>query len=153
MNTQTTPELLSPAPVALQPVVRRAVTLSIRQPWAHLIIHALKDVENRDWPTRVRGRVLIHAGKTMTRADYEACAIFCSGLPDGVIPSDFWFPRFEDLKRECGGIVGVMGIADCVTRSDSPWFCGPYGFVIDGAASLPFHPCKGALGFFQSEHA
>lgn len=137
---------------SVQRLVRRAVALSIRQPWAHLIIYAAKDVENRDWPTRVRGRVLIHASKTMTRADYEAAVIFCSGLPDGTMPNDFQFPTFEQLKSKCGGIVGVMNIVDCVTQSPSPWFCGRYGFVIDAAAEMTFYPCKGTLGFFQSEH-
>lgn len=125
------------------------LALSIRQPWAHLIIHALKDVENRDWPTRVRGRVLIHASKTMTRGDYEAAVIFCSGLPEGTIPNDFVFPTFEQLKAECGGIVGFMKIGDCVTASPSPWFCGRFGFVIEAAGTMPFQPCKGMLGFFK----
>lgn len=123
--------------------------LSIRQPWAHLILHGGKDVENRMWPTRVRGRVLIHASKTMTRADYEACVLFCASLPDGTLPETF-FPLFEDLKERCGGIVGAMNITDCVTRSPSPWFCGAYGFVIADAEELPFTPCKGALGFFKT---
>lgn len=136
-------------PPSLQPLVGRAVALSIRQPWAYLIIHAAKDVENRDWPTRLRGSVLIHAGKTMTQADYWACALFCSSLPDGVIPNDFEFPPFDELKAQCGGIVGHMKIADCVTDHPSPWFCGPYGFVIEAAGTLPFTPCKGALGFFK----
>ena len=43
--------------------------LSIRQPWAHLILHGGKDIENRDWRTSVRGRVLVHASKGMTRDD------------------------------------------------------------------------------------
>lgn len=106
-------------------------------------------MENRDWPTQVRGRVLIHAAKTMTRADYEAAVLFCSSLPDWALPEDFWFPTFDHLKAECGGIVGSMNIVDCVTQSKSPWFCGRYGFVIDAATSLPFQPCKGALGFFK----
>jgi len=29
--------------------------LSIRQPYAWLIIHGYKDIENRTWGTRVRG--------------------------------------------------------------------------------------------------
>lgn len=152
MDTQTTLGLLKPAPVALQPIVRRAVALSIRQPWAYLIIHAAKDVENREWPTRVRGRVLIHASKTMTRADYSACALYCTGLPEGTMPNDFVFPSFDELKSQCGGVVGCMNIADCVREHPSPWFCGPWGFVIDAAGTLPFHPCKGMLGFFQGEH-
>jgi hypothetical protein len=37
--------------------------LSVRAPWWWYILHGGKDIENRDWPTRVRGRVLIHASK------------------------------------------------------------------------------------------
>ncbi len=44
--------------------------LSIRQPWAWLILHGGKDIENRDWATRFRGRVLIHASKGMTRDEW-----------------------------------------------------------------------------------
>lgn len=126
-----------------------SLALSIRQPWAWLIIHAGKDVENRTWRTAVRGRVLIHASQKMTRADYEACVIFCSGLPYGTLPPDLAFPTFEQLKPLCGGIVGVMTITDCVRESPSPWFCGDHGFVIGSATSMPFSPCKGALKFFS----
>lgn len=38
--------------------------LTICQPYAHLIVNGDKLVENRDWPTRYRGRLLIHAGKS-----------------------------------------------------------------------------------------
>jgi hypothetical protein len=123
--------------------------LSIRQPWAWLIVHACKDIENREWPTKLRGKFHIHAGKTMTKADYEACALFCSSLPPLTLPEDFEFPSFESLKKECGGLVGVMRITDCVNQSPSPWFCGPYGFVIEAATSNPFIPYKGSLGFFN----
>ena len=105
--------------------------------------------ENAEWPTLFRGNVLIHAGKTMTRADYQACCLFCSSLPDLTLPEDFFFPTYDHLKTQCGGIVGRMRISDCVTASDSPWFCGPYGFVIEAATSEPFQRYKGALGFFE----
>lgn len=119
--------------------------LSIRQPWAWLITHAGKDIENRDWRTTFRGPVLIHASRGMTRDEFDAAAIFCSGL-DHEIP----FPLFDQLKKsECGGIVGQAEIVDCVTQSGSPWFCGHYGFVLKNAKPLPFQPCKGALGFFK----
>ena len=36
--------------------------LSIRQPWAELIVRGHKDVENRTWRHSYRGPVLIHAG-------------------------------------------------------------------------------------------
>ena len=53
----------------------------------------------------------------------------------------------DDLPR--GGIVGEAEIVDCVTQSDSPWFEGPYGFVLRNAHPLPFRPCRGRLGFFK----
>ena len=46
------------------------LALSIRQPWAWLIVHGWKDIENRTWRTRVRGRFLIHAAKGMTNREY-----------------------------------------------------------------------------------
>ena len=47
------------------------LALSIRQPWASLILKAGKDIENRDWPTKFRGRILIHAAKGCTRDEWE----------------------------------------------------------------------------------
>ncbi len=123
--------------------------LSIRQPWAWLIVNAGKDIENRSWPTQVRGNVFIHAGNGMSRPEYNAAVLFCAGLPARTLPDNFWFPPFAELKSQCGGIVGIMRITDCVRESDSPWFCGPWGFVIKSATSRPFCPCKGALGFFK----
>lgn len=44
------------------------LALSIQQPWAWLLVNGFKPVENRSWPTKVRGRIAIHAGK---KFDYE----------------------------------------------------------------------------------
>ena len=43
--------------------------LSIRQPWAWLIVHGRKDIENRSWRTKFRGRFLVHAAQGMTRRE------------------------------------------------------------------------------------
>jgi ASCH domain len=43
--------------------------LSVRQPWAWLIVQGFKGIENRTWQTSFRGTVLIHAGM---RIDQEA---------------------------------------------------------------------------------
>ena len=139
-------EAKSGAAVRVQPLVRCAVALSIRQPWAWLIIHAGKDIENRSWPTHRRGRVLVHASKGMTRAEYEAAYDFVRCDVDSKIA----MPTFESLQR--GGVIGEVEIADCVTCSKSPWFCGPYGFVLKNPKPLPFHPFKGALGFFVCDY-
>lgn len=117
--------------------------LSIRQPWAWLILNAGKDIENRRWSTRFRGRVLVHAAKGMTRAEYEngVDPLWASG---GAVID---LPAFEDLER--GGIVGAIQIVDCVRQSDSPWYQGEWGFVLQGPEILPFRPYKGTLGFFE----
>lgn len=101
--------------------------LSVRQPWCHHIFYDGKDVENRNWPTKLRGWFLLHAGKA-----------WGSGPP----------PRaLSDVPR--GGIVGAARIVDCVEKMDSRWFFGRYGFVLADAFAIPLVTCKGALGFFS----
>lgn len=117
--------------------------LSIRQPWAWLILHAGKDIENRDWPTRFRGRILVHAGKGMTRDEYENATGPLWARGGRTID----LPEFGALVR--GGIVGSVEIVDCVTASDSPWFNGHFGFVLRNPLVLPFTPWRGQLGFFE----
>lgn len=118
--------------------------LSIRQPWAWLICNGGKDIENREWSTRFRGRFVVHAGKSMTKAEYGACVLFIASMR-----TEWRLPAYDILKQQCGGIVGEAEIIDCVTESSSPWFCGTFGFVLANARPLPFAPCNGALGFFN----
>lgn len=124
------------------------IALSIRQPWAWHILNSGKDIENRDWATRFRGRVLIHASKGMTRAEYEdgRDPLWSSGGPT------IELPPFGQLDR--GGFVGSVEIVDCVAASDSPWFFGRFGFVLRNPKPLPFFvPWKGRLGFFDVPEA
>ena len=137
--------------------------LSIRQPWAWLILHAGKDIENRDWSDRypglhdahllveeavTGGDFLIHAGKGMTRAEYEDCLETCHAISrERPFPAGLTLPAFADLPR--GGIVGRAKLYDVVTEHASPWFFGRIGLVIACPEPLEFRPCKGALGFFE----
>ena len=114
--------------------------ISVRQPWAWLIIHAGKDIENRSWHTNYRGRVLIHASKGMTKDEFEDGRDYAEHL-------GFSLPSFGELER--GGIVGSVELVDCVTESDSPWFFGRFGFVLRNPQPLPFRECPGKLGFFD----
>lgn len=118
--------------------------LSIRQPWAWLIVYGFKDIENRDWRTPFRGRVLIHASKSGTQAEHDR--IVSELARAGLLPGGM--PSFEQLPR--GGIVGEARIVDCVQASDSPWFIeGGYGFVLRNARPSAFWPMRGRLGFFD----
>jgi len=116
------------------------LALSIMQPWSWLIAAGHKDIENRSWPTRFRGRFLIHAGKRAD-PDYDDEGGIAWAWPDIAQPDILDF----------GGIIGEAEIVDCVTASTSPWFQGQYGFVICNARLLPFRPCRGALGFFRPD--
>ncbi|QSL90475.1 ASCH domain-containing protein [Pseudomonas atacamensis] len=114
--------------------------LSIRQPWAWLILNGGKDVENRSRNTKLRGRFLIHASKGMTRAEYNA-ASWIAG-PQGIT-----LPPFDELER--GGIVGSVELVDCVDSSTSPWYMGEKAYILRDPRPIPFLPYKGQLGFFE----
>jgi len=119
--------------------------LSIRQPWAWLIVNGHKDIENRSWATRFRGPLLIHAAKGMTKAEYSVAR---QSLERAGIRARF--PRFEDLQR--GGIVGVAEVIGCVPpeRRTSFWHMPDcQGFALRNAQPLPFTPLAGRLGFFD----
>jgi hypothetical protein len=114
--------------------------LSIRQPWAWLIIHGGKDVENRTWHTKHRGRFLVHA-----RAEYcEALELVMRAAHIDVLRG---FPMFEDLQR--GGIIGSVELVDSLDTSDSPWYMGEKAFALRNPEPLPFMPFKGRLNFFE----
>lgn len=117
--------------------------LSIRQPWAWLILFAGKDIENRDWSTNVRGRILIHASKGMTRDEYENALDLRDAITPTIGPE---LPPFEMLER--GGIVGSVDLYGCVHESTSPWFYGRHGFQLRDPKPTPFRPYRGQLGFF-----
>lgn len=117
--------------------------ISIRQPWAWLIVNGYKDIENRTWYTRYRGPVLVHAAKGMTRSEYQmACDLAFSINPD------IFMPAFEEFER--GGIVGYVTITGCTNAETSPWFFGPIGFELTAARPLPFHRMTGRLNFFET---
>lgn len=125
----------------------RPQALSIRQPWAWLILHGGKDIENRAWKTKVRGRILIHASQGMTVDEWEDGLYFAVRARKGRDHPPVTMPGPRQIPR--GGIVGSVEIVDCVTASDSPWYMGDVGFVLRDPRPLPFVPMKGRLGFFD----
>lgn len=121
------------------------IAISIRQPWAWLILHAGKDIENRDWKTPYRGRCLIHASKSATKQDYQDAIDFITSQRFDHL--SIALPAIDQFDR--GGIVGSVDIVGCTDTSDSPWFVGDYGFILRNPKPLPFTPYKGRLGFFN----
>ena len=110
--------------------------LTVRQPFASLIISGAKGVECRTWPVSYRGPLLIHAAQ---RPDPGARA-FLSELgvdPPALMPS--------------GVILGSVVLADVVTDSDSPW-AEPDNFHWLLTGPRPWAepvPARGALGLWN----
>jgi hypothetical protein len=116
--------------------------ISILQPYAWLIVNGHKDIENRTWPTKFRGRILIHAGKAYSRLEHDDYA--------AEFAEDFGIqlPAFDDMPR--GGIVGSATITDCVREHPSRWkMADCYGFVLKDQRVRPFIPYRGQLGIFR----
>jgi len=117
--------------------------LSIRQPWAWLVVNGYKDIENRTWSTNFQGRIYVHAGQRTVADDYP-------GQREYITRAGIVIPFH--LAR--GAIIGEVTITGCLSASDSPWFCGPYGFILEDpvAYETPI-PWRGQLGFFQVDIA
>jgi uncharacterized protein (UPF0264 family) len=126
--------------------------LSIKQPWATLLVHGLKTIEVRSWRTARRGRVLIHAAR----------------IPDE--RPEAWSrvpPQLQQAARQVGGVLGSAVLTDCrayrsleafcADRSrhlnEPSWFRPPllYGFTFTNPTPLPFVPCPGQTRFFLAE--
>ncbi len=125
-------------PARWTPTLLKTRTLSLRQPWAWLVVNGYKDIENRSWGTSHRGLLLIHASST--KSDFTPKQLESIAVKHGVR-----VPETLDI----GGIVGVVEVVDCVARHKSKWkHPGSWGWVLENARRLPFRECKGAVGFF-----
>ena len=123
------------------------LALSFRDPWGWLVASGLKDIENRNWPTKFRGRIYVHVSKIFD-LDGLDWILYNTGLPEDVRR----LALSMDWPRVSGAIIGEVDIVDCVDKSDSPWFVGKYGLILAAAKlyDVPV-PCRGKLGIFEPE--
>ena len=70
--------------------------LTIKQPWANLIIKGLKKYEFRSWRTKYRGPLLIHAGKGTDN------------------PSVVRLKEYLPNNLPTGEIIGQVNVVDCI---------------------------------------
>lgn len=119
--------------------------LTLKASWAWAVIHAGKDIENRSWKTKIRGRIAIHASSNITRKAYH---IAMTKISVYRWKSEPLLPKYEDILK--GVIIGSVEIVDCVRYSDSKWFEGSYGFVLANPVPLKSPiPFTGKLGFWN----
>jgi len=93
-------------------------TITIKQPWASLIIDDIKDIENRTWPTRFRGRVLVHAGLCKWTCD-KRFNLLCETFTTGQF--DYLDNNNQFITIIYGAIIGSVEIIDCVINHPSIW--------------------------------
>ena len=81
--------------------------LTVKNPWAFLIVHGIKDIENRNWKTNFRGNVFIHVSaksvepfEVLTKEQFEAI--------------DQYTMPMIDSYFETSRIIGSVEIVDCV---------------------------------------
>ena len=108
--------------------------LSIRQPWAEMIIEKGKDVENRTWRTNYRGRMYVHASKTF----------------DGDLE---YYTGKKGSEVVLGAIIGSVEVYDCVRNSKSYWaYKDQWHWLLRNPRrySKPYY-CKGKQGLFYPD--
>lgn len=69
--------------------------ISIKQPWASLIVNGYKQYEFRSWKTKYRGEILIHASKAFDKKLLE------------------YFKDYN-LEYPTGAIIGKVNLKDCI---------------------------------------
>lgn len=133
--------------------------LSIKQPWAGLILLGIKPVENRTWATKYRGKFIIHAGQ---KVDKAMMAVVDFWSKSGSIYSQFianerhrvgeidWreIPAFKT-----GSVCGTAHILDCdESRPSGETFYDDCGYWWHLSSPMSFNkaiPYKGRLGLFN----
>jgi hypothetical protein len=125
--------------------------LSVRQPYASLLVSGKKDVENRSRRTNYRGTVLIHASAKEhdvisylpRKREFTINEITILSTMGEVV---------EDYLFSC--IVGSVDIVDCVQNHPSVWAeKGQWHWVCTNARKFehPIRNVKGKLGIWEWE--
>src|SRR3954470_3027657 len=112
--------------------------LTVRQPWAYLIIAGIKRIENRSRATKFRGRLAIHAAQKLD-GDWNDI-LDAEGGPVGLdeeveVQGGTVLPPVSSLPL--GAIVGTVEVTDCVPYDalppdlkDGPFASGPFCWLL-----------------------
>jgi hypothetical protein len=96
--------------------------LTVRQPWAHLIITGKQPYENRSWKTIYRGPVLVHSALTISDHAMYVC--------QEIVGHDI-----DRAMLRTGSLIGVALLTGIITPSmnqpRSIFFTGPFGWILD----------------------
>ena len=134
--------------------------LSVRQPWAWLILQGLKPIENRTWSTPYRGPLQLHAGKSFDFGYAERLGQYpltaeCAKLVEdhfGILPGG----KITKATDEFGAVVGkcilaaVFDPSAALRQGFSEWADpGAYHWWMTCAAPMKPVPMTGQLRLFK----
>lgn len=147
---------MKPAPLARWSAdLQRLKALTIRQPWAWLVVNGYRDIENPKWATHHRGPLLIHAGSSTAdlRLDNGGDTLICNSMacwsqhlpcwtfPEPSLPSPY--DRLWRRLQQCRPIIARRTIAK-------------YGVIKTTGHTwnlLPVHHPAGILNTIRVTHA
>lgn len=78
--------------------------ITIKQPWATLIALGEKRFETRSWRTKHRGKMAIHAGKSIDKEACNECEIVSALMKHGI-------KSYKDLP--VGVVLATVTLTDC----------------------------------------
>ncbi|KAJ7536965.1 hypothetical protein O6H91_12G090200 [Diphasiastrum complanatum] len=101
----------------------REPCITMHQPWASLLIHGIKRIEGRSWPSPITGRLWIHAASKVPDAEtIQAMEQFYKEIyaVDGV--TDIKFPEHYPVSvlLGCVNIVGCSKLEELICWEELP---------------------------------
>lgn len=151
MTTIITANQKSPT---ISPTGRTIKVLTIRQPWAWLIVHGYKRVENRTWNSHHRGELGIHAGSFRNLKQIEAIykeynlREMCPDIPE---PRDLPFGMILGTVNQTDAVkLPAPGSADTRDLASDRFAIGPWCHLYESPQLLdePI-PATGKLSYWQ----
>ena len=124
--------------------------ISIKEPFASLIMNGSKKIETRSWKTNYRGELYIHASGKKIAKEY--------------VDNPYIWSSLKEMKMNYGNIICKGNIVDCIymdeeflekIKNDHPEYecghyeIGRYAWVLDDIEIIDPIPAKGKLSIWN----
>ena len=132
-------------------VVNYMKTLTIKQPFATLIVEGLKEYEFRTWKTNYRGEILIHAGKAVDKKAMKKYEYLGLEYPKGCIIGKATITdciKIDDNARKILKEKNIVIYSNIV--EDKNW--NGYGFKLENVEKLENIEVCGKLSFWEFDY-
>ena len=125
--------------------------LTIKQPFATLIVEGLKEYEFRTWKTKYRGEFLIHAGKGVDKKAMEKLKEFNLDYPSGCIIGKVTLTDCVKIDDEARKMLKEKKsiIYDHIIK-DTDW--DGYGYKLENPKKIKPIEINGKLSFWDYDY-